>query len=191
MHFPRNTAAMLGAFATLALGCAAQHPGSATLRQPSLPAAEAAAFPKQGPAQGAVSSGAGHGTFAALDLCALQLDGAAAAVHQEQETLVVLMTATDALTIHELQRRAAQFARVENGPPPMTLPLPALAAVGDNMTEEEDDMSEDGTAEPRVHVTTYDVPVGVVIVFQAAPSQLSVLRAQLEKNVEQIRHASC
>jgi hypothetical protein len=180
MHFVRYSVGLLSTLATLALGCAAQRAGDAPVREPSVQAVEAGTFPEPGAALSDEQS-AEHSASAAVDLCALQVEGAAAAIHEQDDTLVVLLTAADAPTIHELQRRAARLAAVENGPAPAVLRSTALV----------DEAGPSAAVPVRLQVTTYDVPVGVVIVIQSSEAHLAVLRAQLEKNVQQIRNARC
>jgi small-conductance mechanosensitive channel len=120
---------------------------------------------------------------AAVNLCALQVDGAEAAVHQQGEMLVVIVTAPNSEAIEEIQERAESVTHGEGngaaGTPANSSP-PASAG------------QDTASAAPLVvDYAMEDVPDGVIFVFQPAEGQLGALRTELERHAQQVEDQSC
>jgi hypothetical protein len=120
---------------------------------------------------------------AAVNLCALQVEGAEAAVHQQGEMLVVIVTAPNTEAIEEIQERAESVTHGEGngaaGTPANSSP-PASAG------------ADPATAAPLVaDYAMEDVPDGVIFVFQPAEGQLGALRTELERHAQQVADQSC
>jgi hypothetical protein len=120
---------------------------------------------------------------AAVNLCALQVDGAEAAVHQQGEMLVVIVTAPNSEAIEQIQERAENVTQGEDEDTAGTPPNSSQPAAAGARPE--------ANAPLVVDYAMEDVPDGVIFVFQPAEGQLGALRTELERHAQQVADQSC
>jgi hypothetical protein len=118
-----------------------------------------------------------------LDLCQVQVKGTAADVQQQGELLIVQLTAATPEGVEALQQRAEQLSENGSSGSSMSPPSsPPSAGPGS---------AQAANVPLAVHLQIAEIDNGVVFVFTPAEGQLAALKAQLEKEAEQIESKRC